>query len=114
MEADSEIDYKIIGKRIKESRKNLKITQEILAEKVEVAVPYISRIERGEAKVNLKMLMRIAKVLNVDTRYLIDGAVETSEVYLEKEFSELLRGCEPKKRRLLYNIAKILLNVDFK
>ena len=41
------IDYKIIGKRIKERRKICQITQETLAEKLGVSVGYISQIERG-------------------------------------------------------------------
>ena len=43
------IDYKIIGKRIKERRKICQITQETLAEKLGVSVGYISQIERGIA-----------------------------------------------------------------
>ena len=40
------IDYKIIGQRIKNARKAIGMTQEVLAEKADVTVGYISQIER--------------------------------------------------------------------
>lgn len=38
------VDYKLIGQRIKEHRKQKKMTQEVLAEKSDVTVGYISQI----------------------------------------------------------------------
>ncbi len=67
------IDYKIIGKRIKNARKEINMTQEVLAEKADVSVGYISQIERGICKVNLDTLAIIANILNCDVSFLIDG-----------------------------------------
>ena len=50
------IDYKLIGKRIKKQRKEKNMTQEILSEKIDVTVGYVSQIERGFCKVNLDIL----------------------------------------------------------
>ena len=67
------IDYKIIGKRIKMVRKDNNMTQEVLAEKADVTVGYISQIKRGICKVNLDTLAIIANILNCEVSFLIDG-----------------------------------------
>lgn len=48
------VDYKMIGKRIKSSRKQLKMTQEELAEKLDISSSFESRMERGATKISLK------------------------------------------------------------
>lgn len=107
------IDYKIIGKRIKDARTKANMTQQVLGEMIDASTVYLSRIERGETNVNLKRLMQISVALKVSIQYLVTGATEESEVYLNKEFQELLDECTPDKQRLIYNIAKIVAGIKF-
>lgn len=107
-----EIDYKIIGQRIKDARKNKGFFQEQLAEMLDVTVPYISRIERGK-QINLKRLAQISKVLDVSIEYLISGVATQSKNYLDKDLYEVLLQCTPEKQKLIYNIAKIVSGVKF-
>jgi transcriptional regulator with XRE-family HTH domain len=107
------IDYKIIGKRIKDARMKANMTQQTLGEMIDSSTVYLSRIERGETHVNLKRLMQISVALKVSIQYLVTGAIEESEVYLNKEFQELLNECTPDKQRLIYNIAKIVAGIKF-
>ena len=46
------IDYKLIGERIKRMRKSNGITQEILAERLNVSIGYVSQVERGITKIS--------------------------------------------------------------
>ena len=48
------LNYSIIGERLKQARMNKKLTQEKLAEKLDVSVAFLSRIERGSSYINLK------------------------------------------------------------
>ncbi len=107
-----EIDYKIIGERIKEARKNKGWSQERLSEEIDVAVAYISRVERGH-QVNLKRLAQISRVLDTSLEYLIGGTAIDAPNYLDKELYETLIKCTPAKQRLIYNIAKIVSNTTF-
>ena len=53
------MDYKKVGKRIKECREKANLTQEALAEKVGCSATYISAVERGASfprGVNLLLL----------------------------------------------------------
>ena len=55
------IDYKIIGERLKKARLSKKLTQENLAESLNISIAYLSRIETGTTKINLKRLNEIHK-----------------------------------------------------
>ena len=56
---------KILGENIRTYRRNLKWSQEKLAEKSELHHNYIGDIERGEENVSVDALSRIAAALKV-------------------------------------------------
>ena len=58
-----ELDYTALGKRIRRRRKELGLTQSVLAERVDLEASNISHIERGASKVGLGSLVKIANVL---------------------------------------------------
>ena len=53
------LDYNIIGQRLKKARQNKHLTQENLAEKLDLSVAFLSRIERGSSHINLKRLNQV-------------------------------------------------------
>lgn len=108
-----EIDYKIIGQRIKEARRSKGWSQERLSEEIDVTTVYISRVERGTTQINLKRLAQIGNALNISVEYLIGGTTTTSPNYLDRELYEALLNCTPAKQRLIYNIAQIVSNAKF-
>jgi len=58
------VNYKLIGKRIKEIRCQNHMTQAELAEKADISDNYISRIERGVKKASLGALIKIARAFD--------------------------------------------------
>ena len=67
------IDYILLGKRIKEKRRNAHMTQAQLAERVDITVPYISRIETDQNHISLELLVNIADALQVSVDNLLSG-----------------------------------------
>lgn len=65
------IDYKLIGQKIKRFRLEKSITQNMLSELLDVSNVYISKIERGVTKPNLEMLFKISKALDVSVSQLL-------------------------------------------
>ena len=86
---DANIDYKVIGKRVKEARMKANMTQQTLGEMIDASTVYLSRIERGQTHVNLKRLMQISIALKVPIQYIIAGTTEESEIYLKYKVSLL-------------------------
>jgi transcriptional regulator with XRE-family HTH domain len=97
-----DIDYVEIGKRIKSARKNLKLTQEKLAEKVEVAPSYISEIERGTSICSLAVLVKIADILKLNLDNLVCGINESN---VNDTFKELLNRIPKEKHKLFVNLC---------
>lgn len=48
----------------------------------------------------------------VSEGYILNGSSSNSTNYLDKEFSELLKGCSSEKQRLIYDIAKVIAESD--
>lgn len=103
------LDYKIIGERIRKSRAERNLTQEILAEKLNVSVTYISRIECGTTHLNLARLSEICSILNIEEGSILNGTSTDAKNYLYDEFNELLNDCPKETRKLIYDIAKLVI-----
>ncbi len=69
-----------IGERIKNAREQRKITQEKLAERVEVSPQYISDLERGVVGVSVSTLKNICLALDVTSDSLLFDVVQDSDV----------------------------------
>ena len=65
-----DIDFVLIGQRIREVRLLRKMTADTLAEKIGFATESLRHIEGGSSKPSLQSLYKIAVVLNVSMDYL--------------------------------------------
>lgn len=104
------LDYSIIGERLKKARIAKKLTQEQLAEKIDVSVAFLSRVERGNVKINLSRITQICDILDVSISNILTGTASNSKDYLTEDFSNLLKDCPPEKVKLIYDIAKVIIN----
>ncbi|MBQ3407758.1 MAG: helix-turn-helix transcriptional regulator [Clostridia bacterium] len=104
------LDYKIIGERIRNARVANNLTQENLAERLDVSVAFVSRIECGTTRVNLTRLSEICSILNIDEGLILNGVSTDSKNYLSDEFSALLKNCPKETQKLIYDVAKLIVN----
>ncbi|MBQ8164673.1 MAG: helix-turn-helix transcriptional regulator [Clostridia bacterium] len=103
------IDFSIIGQRIKQKRKANGLTQEILAELLSVTVGYVSQIERGRVKVNLEMLGKIAAALDCDPGYFVSGTASSQTTYLSAEIQKRFDRMNSTDKKMLLEIADMLI-----
>ena len=101
------IDYKLIGERIKRARKGAGITQEVMAEKLNVSIGYISQVERGITKISLDLLGAISTVLNCDVAEFVSESAVNSNDYMESEIINEIRRLDNKKRKYVLEIIKM-------
>ena len=78
-----------IGNRISKKRKQLNLTQEVLAEKMNVSVQMISNLERGNKSIKIENLLKLCEILNVSTDYILKGELIDSDK--EEAFTKLLK-----------------------
>lgn len=62
MRSDAKLP-KLLGKRVQKRRKELNLTQEELAEKVDISRAYMGYIEQGRNVPSIEVVQKIAKVL---------------------------------------------------
>lgn len=65
--------YIDIGKRIHQLRKSQGITQEQLAEKLDITIKHVSSVERGVSSLSLEKLIEAGNILDCTLDYLILG-----------------------------------------
>ena len=106
-------DYSVIGKRIKEARNNQNLTQEELADELNISVAFLSRVETGKSHINLKRLTQIAEFLKVSPGYLLTGSNTTSKDYLKEDFKNILDKCSPEQQKLIYEISEFVSKTKF-
>lgn len=84
------------------------LTQENLAEKLDVSVGYVSQIERGITKISLDTLAEISVILDCDIAKLITGTVIDGENYKSAELNAYLASLDRRDRQLLLDFIKLL------
>ncbi len=63
---DNDIREGYFSDKLDENKKQLKITQQELAEKVGTARSYIARVEKGETDIQISSFFRIARALDIE------------------------------------------------
>ena len=77
-----------IGEQVKTAREKARLTQEQLAERIEVSPHYISDLERGVVGISLATLRRLCVTLGISADRVLFGKTES-----EDAFSALERKC---------------------
>ncbi len=96
--ADLDIE---IGKRIRQKRREMKLTQEKLAEMVNINAQYLSRVERGVARPSLELLYAFAETLNCSVYVFLPAAVERSCNFLSEELTYRMENCSDTQRKFI-------------
>lgn len=104
---------KLIGAQIARIRKEREITQEQLAESVDVATETISRLERGVSIPSLKTLEKISWALHSSLRELLafEYPLKPKDVFSEQELAKvitLLKTRSTADIKMGYQILKTL------
>lgn len=103
-----ELNFALIGQRIKEIRCAKKLTQEYLAAKTGVNVSHISNIETNKVKVSLTLLVSICNTLDVTMDYLLENEYHNPTSITEKELFNTIKDMDNAKLETLLRIAKVL------
>lgn len=100
------IDYALIGKRIKEARTRKKLSQAVLAEKVDLSTTYISYIENGYKCLSVNSLIMIANSLGVSSDELLQDALKNTTNISNHEFISILNDCNEFEIRVLLDVMQ--------
>ena len=93
------MNQKAIGRRIKAAREKRQLTQEQLAELVDLSTMHVSVIERGVKLPKLETLINIANVLDVSADVLLQDVINNRAEIFSSEASTLINKLPPEDQR---------------
>jgi transcriptional regulator with XRE-family HTH domain len=99
------MNFEEIGKRIRKRRKELKLTQEALAEKIDVTSTYIGAIERSTSKCSIETLAKLSTILDLDMDYLLFGITKSNADFV---FTKLLNSMPKDKQNLFIKLCSAI------
>lgn len=109
----TDLDFKAIGLKIKERRKQLGITQEHIANVLDVNPSHVSNIECGRANPSLTALVKIANTLECSVDYFISGEYtykisQKNELSLDDKIIDKIKYCDTNKKDKILKIIDLL------
>ncbi len=102
-----DINFKLIGKRIKEVRKQRSLTQADLAELTGMSNSYISYIETAKKQASLESLVQISNALGVTVDELLCGNQLYSPTDYQTDIDLLMDDCSLLERRFIYELISV-------
>ena len=103
-----QINFKIIGLRIRELRLEKQMTQADLAEKIDMSATYMSHIETAKRQASLESLLRISNALEITMDRLLNGNQTSDPAEYLMDLAVLLEDCTGQEKRMIYEIAVAL------
>lgn len=99
------VDLVEIGKRIQGRRKQMGLTQEQLADKMDVSIQMVSNLERGNKSIRIENLIKLSEILNISTDYILTGKETTEDMQVLTEQMASLSQKERKMMKLLMDFC---------
>ncbi len=103
------MDRKLLGNRIKEERLRIGLTQEQIAERINVSTTYIGYVERGERSITLEKLILLAECFHVTIDSLLHNAVNDEPRLRDNRIKSLWNSSSDKEKDLIIDIAEVVL-----
>ena len=100
-----QINYILLGQRIRAIRTKKGITQMELAERIDRSPAYMRYVETAYKFCSLDTLVGVANELNVSTDDLLDSLTNTIKVS-NHEFAAILSDCSDYEMRVLLDMVK--------
>lgn len=104
------LDYKFLGKRIREERLKLHLTQEKLAEEINISTAYLGQIERGERSITLDKLVPLANKLGVTIDFLLEDYLSSNDDTSINTLRQLFQNKTTREKEMAINILKLIFS----
>lgn len=92
------VDLAEIGKRIQLRRKQQGLTQEQLADRMNVSIQMISNLERGNKAIRIDNLINLSQILDVSTDYILTGKETQDDFHV---LTARIEALSPANRKMI-------------
>ena len=102
------MDMVAIGSRIKAAREQAQLTQEELAEIIDISPTHMSVIERGVKTPTLDPFVKIVNALNISSDALLQDVIAPINDNILSELSTRIGGLSQKEQNRILNAIRAL------
>lgn len=103
------VNYRLIGTRLCQRRKELNLTQKKLGDKMHITSSHISAIETATKQPSLETLLEFCKVLNINIDYLLNGIIHNE---LDEQLIEKIKLCSLENQKRISKIVDVFLEEE--
>ena len=103
---------KSFGKILKDFRMKNGYTQEVMSEKLEISLKYISRIENGYSGIKTRTLINYMNILGISPNTIFKPFITNKDITKQVEISSKLNQLSEEKLNFVDNMIDLL--IDFK
>lgn len=102
---------KVLGEVFKEYRVKNKLTQEKIAEKLEISVKYISRVENGTGGVKVETLVNYMNILGISPNVIFEKLIVNKDLETQMELAKKASKLPEDKLEFVVSIIDLLDNI---
>lgn len=102
------LNFAHIGKKIRNVRISKNLTQEYVANMVDVNTSHISNIENNRVKVSLSTLVQICNALDTTVDYILADEYNHPSSVIEQEILHEVQSCSLETQKQILKIVKAL------
>lgn len=99
-----------LGKRLREERLHCGLTQEQVAEAVNVSTTYIGLIEHGERSVTLDKLVALSQCFHVSVDFLLQDSIPLKGSIQEKQLLTLWHTATESEREMILSVIRSMIH----
>ncbi len=108
-----DLNYKEIGRNIRQYRKKQGMKQKDRAERISVSEQHVSPIETGSTKLSLSTFVAIVNVLDIDCNTLLGKTLTGArKPLMNKQIQRLVSEMDDKKLQLCIEFCNILTDFE--
>ena len=106
------VDYVALGKKIRQKRLQTGLSQDVVSEAIGLSESFYGHIERGDRRLSVESLMKIADYFDLSLDFLLQKSKSThdSDEWLLAELDNMFRDKSPSQRDYLLSILRVLSN----
>ena len=99
----------VLGKNLKQARKNLKYTQEYVSESVNISIDLLRNLENGRNVGSVTTLLNLCNFLKVSPNTLFDGLLTFKEDTIDSTLVDYFKYFSPHDRKVFKDI---IIHID--
>ena len=100
---------KVLGKKLKQTRKDLNYTQEFVSENVNISIDLLRNLENGRNVGSVSTILNLCNFLKISPNTLFDGLLTFKEETLDSTLTEYFKNFSLNDKKVFRDI---LIHID--